>query len=76
MDLCDPCTPASRRVLTRVASLLREVVQDDGHLGSPLVKTNRSVERVLGGKNHYLATLVGVAGAFGYDVVIHLRRRS
>jgi hypothetical protein len=75
MDLCNPGTRASRRVLTRVASLVREVVQEDGHMGSPLVKTNRSVERVLAGRNHYVATLVGVAAALGYDVVIHFRRR-
>lgn len=62
-------------VLTRVASLLREMMAIRGTRYCDLPVPNATLSYVLNGRNIRIATLVKIADALGCDVVIHLRER-
>jgi hypothetical protein len=64
-------------VAVRVASLLAEIIHTRGLRLQDIPVPQSSIVRLTSGKDDYLlSTLVGMASALGYDVVINLRERS
>jgi hypothetical protein len=64
-------------VHVRVAALLSEVITERGQPLRHISVDPNTLRRVTSGKNDYvLSSLVGIAAALGYEVVINLRESA
>lgn len=64
-------------VHVRVAALITEILNLRGSPLTTVAIPASTLSRVSGGRRDYLlSTLIEVADAIGYDVVVHLRERA
>ena len=74
MDFKNPTSPPAAKLLAKVSSDVREIVQmDETKATRMVVATNRSMARAMRGVNVKIATLANIAHVLGYEVIIRFR---
>lgn len=77
MDFKNPQSAPAAKLLAKMASDVREIIQDDESTDAQdLLKMHTSVMRVTLAKNVKIATLANVAAALGYEVILRFREKA